>query len=142
MSDQKDVAAGTIPEGFTLLKSLGGFNDVVAPCYVRFRDKQIDFGFFVEPHHCNPAGNCHGGMLMTFVDIMFAGMVCSHLGKFAITPTMSINCDFVAGARKGDWLQSEMHFLHLTNSVAFVGGAIIGPGGIVLRANGTFKLPK
>jgi hypothetical protein len=42
----------------------------------------------------------------------------------------------------GDWLQSERHFLHLTNSVAFVAGAIHGPGGVVIRANGTFRLPK
>jgi len=146
MSDQETVSTRTPPEGFALMKELGGFNDLVAPVYARFRnkegDKDIDFGFFVEAHHCNPADHCHGGMLMTFVDVMFAGMVCMRLGKFAMTPTMNITCDFVAAAKKDEWLQSEMHFMHLTNSVGYVSGAIVGPAGVVLRANGTFKLPK
>lgn len=142
MSEQKDVAVRAVPDGFTLLRELGGFNDVVAPCYVRFGENDIAFGFFVEPHHCNPMGSCHGGMLMTFVDIMFAGIVCHRIGKFVGTPTMNISCDFLSAPKVGDWVQSELHFIHLTNSVAFVGGAIIGPAGIAVRANGAFRLPK
>jgi uncharacterized protein (TIGR00369 family) len=142
MSEQQDSSARVVPEGFILMDKIGGFNDVIAPCYARFRGKEIDLGFFVEAHHCNPMGSCHGGMLMTFVDIMFAGVVCTHIGKFVGTPTININCDFVAGARQGDWLQNETHFLHLTNSVAYIGGSIVGPNGIVLRANGAFRLPK
>jgi uncharacterized protein (TIGR00369 family) len=131
-----------VPEGFVPMKEIGGFNDHVGPCYIRFRDQDFDFGFVVEDHHCNPAGLCHGGMLMTFVDIMFAGMVCARLGKFAMTPTMNLTCDFVAAAKKGDWLQSELHFVHLTGSVCYISGAIVGPQGVVLRANGTFRLPR
>lgn len=142
MSDNAVQPNREPPEGFVPLKDMGGFNEVVAPSFVRFHDDGIDFGFFVEKQHCNPMGTCHGGMLMTFVDIMFAGMLCRRLGKFVGTPTMNINCDFLAAPVVGDWLQSEMHFMHFTNSVGYVSGAIIGPNGTVLRASGAFKLPK
>jgi len=142
MSDKAVQPTRQPPEGFVPIKNMGGFNDVIEPAFARFTEDGVDFGFFVEKKHCNPMGTCHGGMLMTFVDIMLGGYLCRRVGKFVGMPTININCDFLAAPVVGDWLQSEIHFLHFTASVGYVSGSIIGPQGTVLRASGAFKVPK
>ncbi|NRB38617.1 MAG: PaaI family thioesterase [Pseudomonadales bacterium] len=124
-----------IPEGL-------GFTDTVQPCYVNMTGEHAIFGIRVEEQHCNPAGICHGGALMTFLDIAFGGVVMNKLTEFYVLPTITMNTDFVSPGIKGDWLESEINFFHLTKTMAFVGGIIKGSNGPVVRANASFRLPK
>lgn len=142
MSNEEVAVTRQPPEGFVLIRTGDGFNSVIMPAYVQFHDHGVNFGFFVEKKHCNPMGTCHGGMLMTFVDVMLGGTLCRKFGKFVNVPTLNLSCDFVSSPIVGDWLYSELHSLHMTRSVGYVSGAIIGPKGLVVRASGSFKLPK
>jgi len=73
MNDRSD--SPLVPEGFKPLPVGGDFIGINGPLYVRSvaladGSKQRHIGFRVEQRHCNPMGNCHGGMLATFADMM------------------------------------------------------------------------
>ena len=77
-----------IPDGFVPLDFDGLFDHLethftqhVGPIYVRQTEAGRQLGFEVKPHMCNPAGICHGGMLMTVMDVGLASHFYA-LGQF------------------------------------------------------------
>jgi uncharacterized protein (TIGR00369 family) len=150
-----------LPAGFQPLTAKDGFIDLVGPIFVRWteaprratarRDSEsasvllgagtASLGFRVEPKHANPAGICHGGMLMTVLDmgIAVALKVAAKSDKFL--PTINLTFDFVAPAPVGAWLESEVSFTHTTPRMGFAHGLLVGPDGPVVRANGIMKIP-
>lgn len=131
-----------IPAGFKLFCADGSFNDAIAPVYLKVEDDSPTMGMLVAKQHCNFVGVCHGGSLMTFMDIALAAAVCGALGKYTNTPTVSISFDFMAAAKEGDWLYGDIQSVKLTRSMAFVSAMIEGPKGSVARASACFKLPR
>lgn len=100
----------------------------------------IRMGFRVGPQNCSYSGYAHGGWLSSILDVSLgqnvqAGCSVSH------APTISLAVDFMRAAQPGDWLESRARLLRVTRSLAFCDGTLIGPGGVVARANGVFKLP-
>ena len=60
------------------------FTDHVGPLFVRGAEGARQLGFRVEPHMCNPAGICHGGMLMTVMDVGLAFGLHNAMGKHVL----------------------------------------------------------
>ena len=58
------------PAGFRALAMGEGFMGVNGPLWLRHEGALVQIGFRVEPRHCNPMGNCHGGMLASFSDMV------------------------------------------------------------------------
>ena len=130
-----------IPEGFKRCRSDGTFNDVLSPIYMKLVDGKPVIGMFVEKHHCNFIGIAHGGCLMTLMDMALSGVVCATIGNYTITPTVSSSFDFMAAAKPGDWIQTEIVSVDLTRTMGFINAMICGPNGHIARASGCFKLP-
>ena len=130
-----------IPEGFKLCRGDGTFNDVLAPIYMKLVDGRPVLGMFIEKHHCNFIGIAHGGCLMTLMDMALSGVVCAAIGNYTITPTVSSSFDFMAAAKPGDWIHTEIVSVNLTRTMGFINAMICGPNGHVARASGCFKLP-
>ena len=131
-----------IPEGFKLFGSDQSFNDVISPVYLKVDDTGPTLGMWVEKQHCNPVGFCHGGAMMTFMDIALSSAVCTALGKYTSTPTVNISFDFMSGAKEGDWISGEIQSVKITRTMAFVSAMIEGPNGSIARASGCYKLPR
>lgn len=136
-----DVQEGA-PPGFARLPEKLGFARHVGPIFYGEAEGQVVLGFRVGEHHVNPAGMCHGGMLMTVMDL---GLILGILavqphGTFA--PTMSLAVDFIAPAHLGDWVESRVDFVHAAKRRGISSGRLVGPQGVLLRANGTFNFPK
>lgn len=131
------LAAGyvVLPEGL-------GFNDAFAPIYVKVDEQGWHCGFFVEKHHLNPQGVCHGGVLMSFADLAMAGNVGHHINEMMGIFTVNMTVDFLSPGRLGHWLEMHLHHLHTTRTMASISGLITGPEGVVARANAIFRLPK
>ena len=129
-----------IPPGFKRAPDMGGFNDTIQPFYYQKDHDQIRMGLVVQHQHCNRAGVCHGGALVTFVDNVLAMGLSHHIGSMDFRPTINLTTDFVSAAKKGQWIESRIDFVHTTASLGFVAATIVGPGGPVVRANGQFKL--
>ncbi len=130
-----------IPEGFQLYASDESFNDAISPVYLKINDSGPTMGMYIEKQHCNFVGFCHGGVMMTFMDIALSSAVCVALGKYTSTPTVNISFDFMSGAKQGDWITGDIQSVKLTRTMGFVSAMIEGPNGSVARASGCFKLP-
>ncbi len=128
------------PEGFEPFAHADGFADHVGPLFMAIRDGKSSLGFFVEPHHCNPAAICHGGMMMTVMDMAIGVAVAMAAENSGFTPSVNLTYDFVAPGYPGDWLESKVDWVHTTYKTGFANGYLIGPKGPVMRANGICKI--
>lgn len=131
-----------IPDGFVLFSKDQSFNDAISPVYLKVDDKGPTVGLRLEKQHCNFVGFCHGGVMMTLMDIALSSAVCYALGKYTSTPTVNISFDFMAGAKEGDWLYGDIQSVKLTRTMGFASAMIEGPNGSVARASACFKLPR
>jgi uncharacterized protein (TIGR00369 family) len=139
------------PDGFRLIdfqrgSTIVNFNTHIGPLYYRRGEKgtrdEFVMGFRVQPWHCNPAGTLHGGMMMTFADLM-GGMGAMALadirGKFV--PTVSMTFDFVAPARAGDWVEGRGELVRATRSLLFTHIYLTVGDTKILRASCIVKVP-
>jgi len=141
MSEQP-TSVRTLPPGFFALPMGLGFNDAFAPVYINIDGADWHAGFFVEQHHLNPQGVCHGGVLMSFIDLAMAGAIGQRINNMMNMFTTNMSVDFITKGSVGDWLQFEIDHIHTTRLLGTISGRIMGPNGLVARANGTFRLPK
>ena len=135
-----------IPDGFKpMLIGVGGdFISVNGPLYIRHEGALVQLGLRVERRHCNPMGNCHGGMLASFGDMVLP--MCMHRkapeigNKFL--PTINLQLDYLAPAPLGAWLTGEAEVLRITRSMVFGQGLIRADGLAAVRISGIFKIGK
>ena len=115
----------SVPDGWKELDFDGMFDHLeahftqhVGPIYIRGSLERGDqqLGFEVQEHMCNPAGICHGGMLMTVMDVGLAFVLHNHMGGARFTPSVSFNFDFLAP------------------------GQLVGKDGPVITGSGIFKI--
>ena len=132
------------PPGFVELPMLGpaGFNAMCGPLWVRAEGGKLVAGFCVEARHCNPAGNCHGGMLATFSDVhMGLAAQFEHTLGTPILPTISLSLDYLAPTPKGSWVEATAEIVKVTRGMVFASEVMMADGQPVARANGIFKIP-
>jgi len=128
------------PEGFEVFPHSDGFLDLVGPVFACIKDGRPVLGFRVEPRHCNPAGICHGGMMMSVMDVAIGIATAHDAENGGFTPSVNLTYDFVTPGYTGDWLESRIDWVHTTYKTGFANGYLIGPKGPVLRANGICKI--
>ncbi len=139
----------SIPEGWRPLDFDGHFDHLdthfiahVGPLYIRESETESQLGFEVLSHMCNPAGICHGGMLMTVMDVGLVFILHAKLGGHVFTPTMSMNMDFVSPGKKGDFLICEGACTRASKSTGFVSGQLVGSDGVVITGSAIMKITK
>ena len=130
------------PPGYVSLPPTPG-NAFLLHCtelWGRLEGEAPAFGFRVLPHHCNPLGACHGGMLLTFVDSFLPNVPrFGPEGDDGATPTVSISTDFLSFAKLGDWVEGRGRLLRRTSNLIFVEGLVTVGDTLVMRASGIFK---
>jgi len=131
-----------VPEGFTLMPSGLGFNDVLAPFYVHPDDEYPSFGLRVDDQHCNLMGICHGGVVMTLMDVVAASTLVRRREGDIGAPTINLSFDFISAAKKGEWIEAQMVSVETKRLFGFTTGFLRGPRGVVARASGTFYFPE
>jgi uncharacterized protein (TIGR00369 family) len=100
---QNPPAGAPVPPGFTLMQG-DGFVPSVGAIYVNLERRAM--GAWIQPHHLNPLGFAHGGMLATLIDTSF-GMAIKHSSDAALPPvTVSLNVDYLNPAYPGTWVES------------------------------------
>jgi uncharacterized protein (TIGR00369 family) len=143
------TSAAQVPEGFKLLAVGGDFIDLNGPLYIRSvvqadGSKLRHLGFRVEKRHTNPMGNCHGGMLATFADMMLPMLAHRQAPELRnqFLPTVSLQIDYLAPSPLGAWVQGEAQVLRVTRNLAFVQGLVTADAVPALRVSGIFKIGK
>jgi len=97
-------------------------------------------GFRVLPRHANPGGVCHGGMLMSAMDIALGQAVLHAAPSQTFTPTMTMTHEFLRPAELGSWLESRIDLIHTTRRSGFANGVFVGSDGPIIRSSAVFRL--
>ncbi|MAZ04628.1 MAG: hypothetical protein CMN56_15950 [Sneathiella sp.] len=129
------------PEGFKEFEGNVGFVELTGLLMVKRVEGDAYLGLRIEDKHCNIAGICHGGMLMTFADMQLGvgALALSGLRKFI--PTIQMSCDFVSPAQKGAWLQGRTQLVKQTRGLLFATCLLTADDKTVFSGSGIMKIP-
>jgi len=118
--DQGDGAAAS--EGFRVAYENERFEDMIGPILFRDRDGERVGGFRAEAKHANGWGFVHGGMLTAFADAALTGIDNFHRDdpRAEGVVTVSLNCEFVASVRVGDWVECHGNVIRRGASLVFM----------------------
>ncbi len=128
-----------IPDGFRQSATRGPFAEKIGPLYFMREEETYRYGFLVDESHTNYNGILHGGMMMSFMDETM-GQTIWHAVDRQRTATISLNFDFVASAKVGDWLEMKCKIVRQGVSVVFIRGELMCGDTIVMTADGVWKI--
>ena len=134
--------ARPVPEGFELLNGCGQFVDVNGPLFISNALETVQLGFRVEQRHSNPFQTCHGGMLVTFCDMLMPFVAQRTVPELRdrYLPTVSISVDFLGPASVNSWISGTALVLKVTRSMVFMQGVVRVDATAVARTSGIFKI--
>lgn len=128
-----------IPAGFAPIDRPSAFGRLIGPVHER-REEDGTFvrALRIEDRHTNLGGMVHGGVLMSFADVVLGTVSYRHAGR----PGASVRMvsDFVAPARVGDWLEGRGEVTKATRSIVFAAGELTVGERTILTMAGTYKL--
>jgi uncharacterized protein (TIGR00369 family) len=133
------------PEGFVEIHPSAGnaFLAASSRIWARLDGAVAVMGFRVEDRHTNPMGICHGGMLLTFADTFLPTAIrLQERVEDGFTPTVSLNADFLAPAKRGQWVEGRAQLLKRTGTLLYVSGLVTGDDGPIMRVSALFKRGK
>lgn len=125
------------PAGFEPHLSAGGFSRHNGPFYQKLVGHENYRGFYLLDRHCNSMGIAHGGLLASFTDALLGLAVYRVTRQAPIT--VRLTCDFVASARRGDWVEGKGTVTRAGNTVIFADARVTVEERVVLVAQGVFK---
>lgn len=136
------MTATLVPQGFSRFEMPDAFIGLIGPLWFKVESASaIRIGLPLEARHGNPMGWAHGGLLVTVAD-MVLGVGSGHAtGIRWPHPTISLNTEFVRGARLGQWLEGTARIARRTVNFCFANCDLVCGGEIVLVASGVFKVP-
>lgn len=118
----------------------GAFSGIVGSLWARGSGAEATYGFIAEARHSNGhLGTVHGGMLMTFADIALGCAVVAALGA-PTCATASLQLQFVAAARAGDFITCRPEIIRRTSQLLFLRGLITVGDKTVASADGIWKV--
>ena len=118
----------------------GGFTGRLGPIWMRDVDGDRAIGLFVADYHCNDYhGALHGGVVMTLADIGL-GFGVSRAIAGAPCVTVSLQTQFVASAREGDFIICRPEVIRTSKHLVFVRGLITTGDVTVASAEGIWKV--
>lgn len=122
--------------------NVGGFTGLVGPFWRRESPDHVELGLIVAEHHCNNhLGTIHGGVIMTFADIALGYGVSQLLGEQRYNSvTTSLQTQFVAVARVGEFIFCQPEVIHRGRQTVFVRGLIQTSAKTVASAEGIWKI--
>ena len=126
-----------IPEGFEAVPGVERFVIMIGPLYQKWDNDRLVCGFRAAVQHLNAGGLVHGGMLGTLADHTMSVFVARTVG--VPCATISLNSDYLASARAGDWVECRPTISRTTLSLVFARGEILAGQKTVVTASGVWK---
>ncbi|HAH11696.1 MAG TPA: thioesterase [Alphaproteobacteria bacterium] len=125
------------PPGYEAVFPQSGFNAYAGPIF-----RKVDgdhFLFTIQAQHLNAGDALHGGMAMAMADVVMGRTV-----RLAIEPdraaTISLNCDFLAGAKLGDQVIGRAQIARRTRTIVFINSQLSVNDKLILTASGIWKI--
>lgn len=121
----------------------GTINAMMNMSVEKFYEKEhkVVLAFPVETWQLNPAGNMHGGMISTALDITM-GCIAYVTGTASFTPTIQMAINFVGSIKAHDTLMIEGICDHSGSRMAQVRAIarVKSTGAIMATANGSYVM--
>ncbi|MBL4639174.1 MAG: PaaI family thioesterase [Kordiimonadaceae bacterium] len=131
------IAESNPPAGYEPIVSWSNFGWENGPIFdLESKDGWVR-GFRVLDKHINAGGVCHGGMLMTFADILLSRAVMEVVQPPFVTIRMVT--DFVGAGFKGQWLEGTAEVQGEADGVITVTGKVTSDRGTVISCHALFK---
>ncbi|MEQ8326804.1 PaaI family thioesterase [Parvibaculum sp.] len=136
--DLLEEHAISLPEGYQTLNWFHGFGRQIGPLYERIEDNgHYTRAFYVQEHHTNGMGNCHGGMLMAFADMAFGHAITMSVHRYWVT--VRLLTDFLSGAKIGEWIEGTGEVVGAKDDFFTVKGRIWCGERTIMSGTGVFK---
>jgi acyl-coenzyme A thioesterase PaaI-like protein len=126
-----------VPPGFVSVDWTRGFGRQVGPLFRKDEAGSRTMGLFVEEHHTNGMMNAHGGVLMTLADIAWGNAVSMERSMFWVT--VRLTCDFLAGAKAGEWIEAGGELISDADDIYVVRGRVWCAKRALVSGTGIFK---
>ncbi|WND01924.1 PaaI family thioesterase [Temperatibacter marinus] len=138
----EDLVASEAPDGFNAITSHSEYACHAGPIFERIYtdekgNEQWERGFRVLPKHTNAGAMAHGGLLMTFADVLLATAVFKRLPPPFVTVKMT--SEFLGRAPVGAWVTGKAWMVKRTGSLAFLEGQLMIDSKIIFTVSGIFK---
>jgi len=119
-----------------------GFDHFIGPYWNKGSGIDRVMGLLVEKRHTNGhLGTVHGGVVSSFADIALGSGVVHALGNLSTgCATISLNMQFLAVAREGDFLTLQAEVTRQSRQLIFVRGLIMNGDKAIASAEGIWKL--
>ena len=131
------IEAARPPEGYESILSNSPFGWENGPIFERKVEEGVQRGFRIAPRHINAGGALHGGMVMTFADILLATAV--HAIAEPPFVTVRLTTDFVGPAFEGEWVEGTAEAEPPVDGIIAVRGLIQVDERSVASVQGLFK---
>lgn len=128
----------SVPAGFAPEEGGNPFTVLIGPLYERAGDDGYAMGLHAGAQHANRRGVVHGGVLFSLADHTLGNMVWMANDNRPCA-TISLNVDYVAGARAGQWLECRGRISRETRTMIFMKGEVLADGEMVMTATGIWK---
>lgn len=124
--------------GWKLLKTEGFFS-TIGPLWTRPLGERWEYGLQIEPHHENPLGIAHGGMLVTLMDQAISMIAWSATGRKPCA-TVQLDTHFLASAKAGDFVVAHAEVTRMSTSLVFMRGVLRVEEREIMTAQGMMKI--
>lgn len=108
------------------------------PFYWRKKDGRLRFAFRAERKHCNSGGIIHGGLLMTFADLMMCGTATEGTTDRGVF-TVSINAELMASGNEGELIKARAEVVRRTGRMVFLRGEIYTDDRVILTCSSVLR---
>jgi uncharacterized protein (TIGR00369 family) len=128
------------PEGFAPHFKSSPVTAPWEPLYSRRGEKSVEIGLWLREAHCNSRGFVHGGVIAALADnaMGLSCVACQPGVKGALT--VSLNVDYVATAKLGQWLAVAPRVIKAGGTLGFADALVTADGETIARASATFRM--
>ena len=140
MDGKTKMESQAVPEGFAPHFKRSPVTDPWEPLFSRRGEKSVQLGVWLREAHCNSRGLLHGGVIAALADNAM-GLSCVASQQAARSAlTVSLNVDYLATAKMGQWLLIDPRVVKTGSTLGFVDALIAADGETIARATATFRM--
>lgn len=129
-----------VPDGFELARFSPGFLERAGPYWLKSEDGLVVVGLRVDRQHINYVDVAHGGVLSTLADVAMSYQVHASEEPRLNVVTNSLTCNFLSGAKLGDWLEARARIDRIGKRTAYVSGDVRCGEQRLLTMTGVFAI--
>jgi len=129
-----------VPDGYVPLPLGNDFNGHIGPIYGAAFGTGIRLGLRLTSKHLNALGTAHGGVIAAIADLtgLLVQQISGYTGR--MTPTISLNVQYLAASSVGQWMDLRPKLLRATKTMLFSESGIYADDRLVAQSNAIFRI--